>query len=163
MTHANTTTPAENPILAYMAVANLGASLSGHRYGVYTLARLPRVFAIAMDTAFFSSVCPSVAATQATLMLLTPYVAPTNSIIAKYRAPMFNVPHATANPTIASNLEIVTCQVLSLKWPDDHETATEVKVARRYGGQVRTRVIVELKPSVSTTVGMKFLNPLAER
>lgn len=37
------------------------------------------------------------------------------------------------------------------------------KPAMRYGGQVRTRVIVWLKPSVSTAVGKKFLNPFAAR
>jgi hypothetical protein len=32
----------------------------------------------------------------------------------------------------------------------------------RYGGQVRTRVMIWLKPRVSMTEGKKFLKPLAE-
>jgi hypothetical protein len=47
-----------------------------------------------------------------------------------------------------------------LKRPDDQDTATDTKAEMRYGGQVKTRVIVRLKPNVCTTVGRKFLKPL---
>ena len=64
---------------------------------------------------------------------------------------------------IARAFERVMCHVRSLNRPEDQETRTEAKVATRKGGQVRTRVMVVLKPRVFTTVGMKFLNPFAER
>lgn len=56
MNHANITTPALNATDAIMAGRNFGASLSGHKYGVYTLARVPSVFVIATASAFFSLV-----------------------------------------------------------------------------------------------------------
>ena len=76
---------------------------------------------------------------------------------------MSSVRHAARNPTVATALEAVMCQVRSLSLPLDQETAMVMAPARRYGGQVRTRVIVEEKPRVWTTVGKKFLKPLAAR
>jgi hypothetical protein len=60
-------TPAENPTLAYIAIPKRGASLSGHKYGVYTKERLPSVLTIATVAAFFSSVCPRTLAAHARL------------------------------------------------------------------------------------------------
>jgi hypothetical protein len=54
-------------------------------------------------------------------------------------------------------------QVLSLNLPEDHDHPIEINPAIRYGGQVRTRVIVSLNPRVWTAVGKKFLNPFAPR
>jgi hypothetical protein len=73
---------------------------------------------------------------------------------------MFKVAVPTMKPTIATAFESVMCQVRSLKRPDDQDTATDTKAEMRYGGQVKTRVIVRLKPNVCTTVGRKFLKPL---
>lgn len=56
-----------------------------------------------------------------------------------------------------------THHVLSLNFPDDQDHAMEITPATRYGGQVRTRVIVWLNPKVSMAVGKKFLNPFAPR
>ena len=60
-------------------------------------------------------------------MLFTPYTAPTNSTIAKYRAPTLRETVPMMNPTIATAFEMVMCHVRSLNLPDDHETATEMK------------------------------------
>lgn len=83
--------------------------------------------------------------------------------IAKYRTPRFNEPQAKAKPMHAISFEIVMCHVRSLNLPDEYETRTDTKVATKKGGQVRTSVMVVLYPSVLTTVGIKFLNPLADK
>lgn len=62
------------------------------------------------------------------------------------------ITQATTKPIVATALEMVMCHVLSLNLPEDQETAIVTKPAMRYGGQVRTKVIVSLKPRVSTTV-----------
>ena len=94
------------------------------------------------------------------ILLFTPYVAPTKRTIAKYRAPILSVAVPTMKPMIATALDPVMCQVRSLKRPDDQETRTDITPAMRYGGHVRTSVIVVEKPRVFTTVGRKFLKPL---
>jgi hypothetical protein len=92
--------------------------------------------------------------------------------MAKYRAPVFNVAAARAKPVIAIALEPMICHVRSLKCPDESEYGIVSNAAMRYAvigfsqdservvlektglrGQVSTRVVVLLKPSVSTTVG----------
>ena len=73
------------------------------------------------------------------------------------------VKHAATNPIVATALEMVMCHVRSLNLPLLHETAIVTAPAIKYGGHVRTRVIVSLNPSVWTTVGKKFLKPLAAR
>ena len=76
--------------------------------------------------------------------------------MATYLPARFRVAKAAMKPTVATILEIVMCQVLSLNLPEDQDTAMVIKPAIRYGGHVRTSVIVLLKPRVLTTVGKKF-------
>lgn len=70
-----------------------------------------------------------------------------------YLPTVFSVAAAATNPTTATALEIVICQVLSLNLPEDHETRTVTAPAIRYGGHVRIKVMVVLKFSVFTTEG----------
>ena len=70
-----------------------------------------------------------------------------------YLPTVFNVAAAATNPTTATALETVMCQVLSLSLPEDHETRIVTAPAIKYGGQVKTNVIVVLKFSVFTTEG----------
>lgn len=161
--HAHTTTPAENDALDDIAIIYLGAPLSGHKYGLYTKLTFPSVFTIAIVTAFFSGVCPSTCPHHDMQILLTPYVAAVKIIIATYLAATLVVLILKMKPTIAITFETVICQVRSLYLPELQQTRILVKQAKRYGGHVRTRVIVVLKPKVLTTLGKKFLNPFAVR
>ena len=70
-----------------------------------------------------------------------------------YRTPIGLEVAAMTKPTIATDLEAVMCQVRSLNLPDNQDTRIVLAPAMRYGGQVRTRVIVRPKSRVSTTVG----------
>ena len=121
------------------------------------------VFTIASEHAFFSFVCPHVLDTQPRIILLTAYVPMAKTTMAKYLTPVFRVAQASTKPVIAIIFATVMCHVRSLNLPELTDHAMEMKPAIRYGGQVRTSVIVVLKPKVSTAVGKKFLKPLAAR
>lgn len=82
MTHAIATTPNEKAALDDIAITYLGASLSGHRYGLYTNETFPRVLTIANTTAFFSGVWPSTDPHHESTMLFTPYA---NILLVKVR------------------------------------------------------------------------------
>jgi hypothetical protein len=75
------------------------------------------------------------------------------TIIAKYRAPILRVAQPRTKPRIATLLAIVMCHVRSLYFPEDHDQYTLIAPAIRYGGHVKTKVMVVSKPRVSTTVG----------
>jgi hypothetical protein len=81
----------------------------------------------------------------------------------KYRAPMFNVVQEMMNPTMAAPMQTVMCQVLSFKRPDDRPARYPTMPETRYGGHVKTRVIVLLNPRAPMTVGKKLLNEQADR
>lgn len=76
--------------------------------------------------------------------------------MATYRPARLSVAKAATKPTVATDLDMVMCQVRSLNLPEDQDTAIVMKPAIRYGGHVRTSVMVLLKPRVFTTVGKKF-------
>ena len=94
---------------------------------------------------------------------LTAYVPMANTTIAKYLAPVLSVAQPNTKPNTAMLFATVICHVRSFLLPDEADQKTDMIPAIRYGGQVRTSVIVLLKPSVSTAVGKKFLKPLAAR
>jgi hypothetical protein len=71
--------------------------------------------------------------------------------MATYRTGVFRVAGARANPTIATALLTVICQVRSFHLPELHETASVAIPASKYGGQVRTRPMVWLKMSATPT------------
>ena len=121
------------------------------------------VLTIAKALAFFSFVCPQVLLTQPRMILLTAYVPTAKTHMEKYLAPVLSVAQPSTKPKMATALAAVMCQVRSLKRPLDQDQAILMAPAIRYGGQVSTRVIVSVKPRVSTAVGKKFLNPLAAR
>lgn len=85
------------------------------------------------------------------------------TIIPKYRTPVFSVAAQSTKPKIAIDLATVICQVRSLNFPELYEYAIDKNPAIKYGGQVKTNVIVRLNPNVLTAVGKKFLNPLAAK
>lgn len=62
---------------------------------------------------------------------------------------------------MATILHTVMCQVRSFHLPDVIDTPTEITPAMRYGGQINASVTVCEYPSVWTTLGKKFLKPLA--
>lgn len=97
------------------------------------------------------------------MILFTAYVPIENTHIAKYFAPVLRVANPSTKPNTATALATVICQVLSFQRPDDHDQKTEMIPAIKYGGQVKSKVMVVLKPSVSTAVGKKFLKPFAAR
>ena len=136
-----------------MAITYRGSSLFGQRYGVHMKLIFIMVVTILMATAFFSLVWPQTLPHQPNIKLFTPYVPMVKMTIDTYRPARSRVAAAAANPTVATALEMVICQVRSLNRPEDQETITVMTPAMRYGGQVRTRVTVVLRPSVSTTVG----------
>ena len=82
---------------------------------------------------------------------------------AMYRATVFMIAQAMKNPPIASPMLPEMWYVLSLYLPEDRPTTKPKNPDTRYGGQVKTRVIVRLKPRVPSTVGKKLLKPQAER
>jgi hypothetical protein len=82
------------------------------------------------------------------MMLFTAYVPMEKTNMAKYRTPVFRVEQPRTKPVIAINFATVMCHVRSLYRPEDIDQRIETMPAIRYGGQVRTRVIVVLKPSV---------------
>ena len=56
-------------------------------------------------------------------------------------------------PMMATIMDMVMCQVRSLRLPDEYANRTEAAAAVRYGGHVMTNVIVDEKPRVLMTVG----------
>ena len=76
---------------------------------------------------------------------------------------MLRVVKPMMNPAIAKSLEMVMCHVLSFILPEEYATRIVTIAERRYGGHVNASVTVVLNPKVLTTVGRKFLNPLALR
>lgn len=88
------------------------------------------------------------------MILLTPYVPIVNTNIAKYLTPVFKVAQPRTKPAIAINFETVMCHVRSLKRPEEIDQAMDIAPAIRYGGQVRTSVIVVLKPSVLADINI---------
>lgn len=87
------------------------------------------------------------------MRLLTPYVPIVNTTIEVYLPTILSVAAAAIKPTTATALDAVMCQVLSLNLPEDQDTRMVTAPAIRYGGQVKTNVIVVLKLSVLTTEG----------
>jgi hypothetical protein len=172
-THAVRAVAAEKAALEYIAMAYLGASLFGQRYylwvstksnvwngneywiltGVQMKLAFIIVETIPIAADFFSLVWPQVEPTHPRMRELTAYVPIQNTTMAKYRTPMLSELAPIMNPIMATDFDAVMCQVRSLNFPDSHETRMVDAPAIKYGGHVRTRVMVSLKPRVSTTVG----------
>lgn len=70
--------------------------------------------------------------------------------IETYRAAIFpgDIVAPMMKPMIATIFEMVICQVRSLNFPEEWEAKRVKKVAITYGGAVRRRVLVLLKPRV---------------
>jgi hypothetical protein len=103
-------------------------------------------------TAFFSFVWLSVEDAQPMMTELTEYAPIGKMKQARYRPAVFNVLAAITNPTIATRRPIVMCHVRSCIRPELQPVKIPATPARMNGGQVRTRVIVRLKPRVRTTL-----------
>jgi hypothetical protein len=71
---------------------------------------------------------------------------------ATYRAAVFIVLAAMTKPTIDTMRPTVICHVRSCIRPEFQPVNMPAAPATRNGGQVRTRVIVRLKPRVLTTL-----------
>ena len=112
--------------------------------GVQIKLAFANVLTIASAVAFFSFVCPQVLDTHPRMMLFTAYVPIANTTIAKYRAPVLSVAQPSTKPKTATDFAIVICHVLSLNRPELQDQNTEMNPAIKYGGQVRTNVIVLL-------------------
>lgn len=69
-----------------------------------------------------------------------------------YRPAVFNVLAAMTNPTMATRSPPVICQVRSCMRPELHPVRMPATPAMMNGGQVKTSVIVLLKPRVFTTL-----------
>jgi hypothetical protein len=82
---------------------------------------------------------------------------------AMYLAATLRVRHEITNPTMATNIGMVICQVLSLRLPELMAVQTETTPDTRYGGHVNTSVIVSLNPRAFTTVGKNELKLLEAR
>ena len=118
---------------------------------------------IESEIAFFSVVCPKVAETQPKMTELTAYAPDAKRKQETYRAAVFMVTQEMIKPTMANPMLIVMCQVRSFSFPEVRPTKYPTKPETRYGGQVRAKVMVLLKPSEPMTVGKKLLNEHAER
>jgi hypothetical protein len=71
---------------------------------------------------------------------------------ARYRPAVFRVLAAMTKPTTATKRPIVICQVRSCILPELQPVNIPATPARINGGQVKTRVMVRLNPSVRTTL-----------
>jgi hypothetical protein len=76
---------------------------------------------------------------------------------------VFSVAHPKTKPEMVIDLAMVMCHVRSFIRPEFHDQYTENAPAIKYGGQVRTGVIVVLNPRVSSSVGKKFMDPFAAK
>jgi hypothetical protein len=116
----------------------LGPSDFGHKYystvskisfqvsrvaltGVQIKLMLEILFTMESATALFSFVCPHVDPTQPRIILLTAYVPTANTIMLKYRAPMFKVAQPSTKPMMATIFATVMCHVRSLHFPEDQD------------------------------------------
>jgi hypothetical protein len=103
-------------------------------------------------TAFFSLVWLSVEDAHPIMTELTEYAPIGKMKHATYRPAVFNVLAAITNPMIDTKRPIVICHVLSCIRPELQPVKIPATPARIKGGQVRTRVMVRLKPRVLTTL-----------
>lgn len=94
---------------------------------------------------------------------LTAYALDANKKQDRYRAATFIVAQDMMKPISAAPIHTVMCQVLSLYFPDVKPTTTPNNPEIRYGGHVKTSVMVRLKPRLPTTVGKKLLKLQADR
>lgn len=77
---------------------------------------------------------------------------------ATYRAAVLSVEAARTKPATAMERPTVICHVRSWTRPEFHPKRIPAAPAKMKGGQVMTRVIVVLKPSVLTTLTNELAN-----
>ena len=121
----------KKPALEARAGVYLGSSAALHKYGVQMNEETIIVVTINTAAAFFSFVCPHTDAHQPRIRELTPQVPIVKTTTATYQPARFKVAKAATKPTVATDLEMVVCQVRSLKCPDDHDTAMVTNPAIR--------------------------------
>lgn len=129
--HANNAVATENPAELASAIAYLGSSLLGQRYGVQTNEAFMIVVTILIATAFFSFVCPQTLPHHPRIKELTPYVPIVKITMLVYRPAVSRVAAAATNPIVATVLERVMCHVRSLNLPEDQETRIVIAPAMR--------------------------------